>query len=535
MRKVPADEITTTEPFGEKILILRIKEKEMSAYRWTFPLLAAFLVLGGKAHAHPSFVSEGYMQSFHHPTQSQVPWSDLTHIIEAFAGPGSNGTVTPSGQVSGYVAMAHSNGVRYIVSIGGAGASDTTWESDTTTYETTFISNIMAFVEAGDGTKDSNGNPNSYDGIDIDWEFPTSAEQTTFSQFLQDLATALHATQAYDGNPRSLSFYTDAGGDYYSGGPSPICGVNWSQAATVVDFCNIGVYDEGCVPSGGPTFNAPLSVLSPACAYSDCSSANRVADMENDVARLQGLGFPDNKMVIGIPMYTDYYVGYSSTPYTDDQVFPSGVSLQYYTPESEATYSYNPGSGAITLTMDVAQSFCDKMNWAFSQNPPLGGVMVWELGYALSGNSTETAIFQVMGGQSCVTPPPTPTPTNTYTPTPTFTPTMTPTPCLNARGTPCATNTFTPVPFSNPVVFPNPSTHEPAALGLPSGVTSVDIKVFTLAFRKVQEIQPGQYVPGTTVPLPMTDSGGAPLANGLYYLVVTTNQGTTTVKWLILR
>ena len=40
---------------------------------------------------------------------------------------------------------------------------------------------------------------------------------------------------------------------------------------------------------------------------------------------------------------------------------------------------------------------------------------------------------------------------------------------------------------------------------------------------------------GTAVVVPLTGRGGNPLANGIYYVVVTTNAGKATGKLLVLR
>jgi len=65
--------------------------------------------------------------------------------------------------------------------------------------------------------------------------------------------------------------------------------------------------------------------------------------------------------------------------------------------------------------------------------------------------------------------------------------------------------------------------------------SSVKIQVFTLAFRKVREISISQAAAGSDLGLSLNDNGGNALANGLYYVVVTTNQGHKIGKLLILR
>ncbi|HTC20898.1 MAG TPA: T9SS type A sorting domain-containing protein, partial [bacterium] len=120
--------------------------------------------------------------------------------------------------------------------------------------------------------------------------------------------------------------------------------------------------------------------------------------------------------------------------------------------------------------------------------------------------------------------------TATFTPTPTVTSTLTPLP------TATATKTSTPSGKPTVVVYPNPSTG--GTVQLNPGLTSasnVSIEIFTVAFRKVAVLNDANVQPGAVLPVPLVDKTGTPLASGLYYLVVQTNQGRTIVKLLILR
>jgi hypothetical protein len=94
------------------------------------------------------------------------------------------------------------------------------------------------------------------------------------------------------------------------------------------------------------------------------------------------------------------------------------------------------------------------------------------------------------------------------------------------------------VVVSTPVIYPNPATGAgPVSIRLPnySGTAAVTVKVFTTAFRMVNDFtlqgQPG----GGDIALPLTNRSGAPLANGLYYVVVYTPQGRSIEKLLIIR
>jgi hypothetical protein len=104
--------------------------------------------------------------------------------------------------------------------------------------------------------------------------------------------------------------------------------------------------------------------------------------------------------------------------------------------------------------------------------------------------------------------------------------------------TPTVTATPTPTPLSEAVIYPNPSDGSvPAQICVPvRAVTDVKIKIYTMSFRKVQELDFSSLAPPQPkIILPFLDKWGTQLANGLYYVQVLTDQGGFTVKWLILR
>jgi arabinogalactan endo-1,4-beta-galactosidase len=138
------------------------------------------------------------------------------------------------------------------------------------------------------------------------------------------------------------------------------------------------------------------------------------------------------------------------------------------------------------------------------------------------------------------------TPTETFTFTPSVTMTKTPTAIATMTSTPTptrttiATSTSTETPLgmvSTPVIYPNPATGSgPVSIRLPNypGTATVTVKVFTTAFRMVNEFT-RQSEGGTDIALPLTNRSGAPLANGLYYVVVTTPEGRAIEKLLVTR
>ncbi len=150
-------------------------------------------------------------------------------------------------------------------------------------------------------------------------------------------------------------------------------------------------------------------------------------------------------------------------------------------------------------------------------------------------------------------PTPSPTATPTLTSSPTATPTLTPTPLLTATATATASPTITTTPsftwtstvtstpgiFSGePVIYPNPVNGPgPISIRLPNylGLADIPVKIYTTAFRLVDKFTANQMAGGSDVSLPLTDQGGTRLANGLYYVVVTTPLGRSIEKLLILR
>jgi hypothetical protein len=67
------------------------------------------------------------------------------------------------------------------------------------------------------------------------------------------------------------------------------------------------------------------------------------------------------------------------------------------------------------------------------------------------------------------------------------------------------------------------------------GIQTVRVEIYTLAFRKVQDHSYGPMPSGTPIPIQLTGPSGNPLANGVYYVVVTTSSGRAVGKLLVLR
>ncbi|HET9869426.1 MAG TPA: hypothetical protein VFR02_02865, partial [bacterium] len=113
-------------------------------------------------------------------------------------------------------------------------------------------------------------------------------------------------------------------------------------------------------------------------------------------------------------------------------------------------------------------------------------------------------------------------------------PTATPTATVTPTSTPLILE-----PVTDPLPYPNPSTNtDPISVqvsfGQPTG--PVHLEIFTTAFRKIQDINEGSVEARPyTWKIYVTDKNSIPLANGLYYLVVSSPNGRGIGKLLVLR
>ncbi len=157
---------------------------------------------------------------------------------------------------------------------------------------------------------------------------------------------------------------------------------------------------------------------------------------------------------------------------------------------------------------------------------------------AITASPTAT-MTPVPGATATLTPTVTAVPTSTRTPI--FTATFSSTPTLSPTAV-MATSIPTPPavsgPVLSPVIYPNP-VHDagPVKIRLPAyaGSTNVRVQIFTVALRRVQDRIYPNAAGNTDLSLNLVDVSEVSLANGLYYLAITTPVGRSIQKLLILR
>lgn len=206
--------------------------------------------------------------------------------------------------------------------------------------------------------------------------------------------------------------------------------------------------------------------------------------------------------------------GASSTGITSLSLVANGAILETVNVAGGATTfnltssnSVPAGNGAVTYQVTAN----------FSNNAPTGNYSFSITnGSATNGQAVNLVNLPVAGAvvtMTTVTSTPSNTPENTWTATAT------------ASGNQLL------------VVYPNPATGGTVSV-LPAsytGVSDVQVQIFTIAFRMVQQETYPSVPPGMAVKVSLTDKGGVPLANGLYYLVVTVNGHRSIGKLLIVQ
>jgi hypothetical protein len=216
----------------------------------------------------------------------------------------------------------------------------------------------------------------------------------------------------------------------------------------------------------------------------------------------------------------------------------------------EGTYQANINAGGLSATSSSGAA-------QFTGLPSTGAVITimhptatptWTATVMPSATPSETPTHTATFVPTATrTPTPVPTATATVTPTrtdtPSFTPTTTPTPSVTPTGTHTPSVTETPTATEQPgndkpILYPNPSDGtQLVSIHVPgrTGTSDVTVRIFTVAFRLVQQEEFPRAPLGADVKIELKDKSGMPLASGLYYVVVTIDGNKSVGKLLLLR
>ena len=191
-------------------------------------------------------------------TPGIIPFDQLTHINFAFLIPNPDGSFQPflaDWKVEEVIRLAHENGVKVLISVGGWG-----WDEQFETVaadpalRSLFVQNLISVVENY-----------QFDGVDMDWEYPDAGPSAlNFLALMQEVRAALP-------EGKLLTAAVAAVGEHGMGVPV--------ESFELMDFINLMVYD------GGGEMHASMQYA------------------QDSIDFWQGRGLPPEKTVLGVPFY----------------------------------------------------------------------------------------------------------------------------------------------------------------------------------------------------------------------------------------
>lgn len=290
---------------------------------------------------------------------NEVKWSELTHLIYAFAIPLADGSINVSSlnNVSEFVSTAHLNGVEAFFSIGGGSGSEGFVElAANAETRRKFVELVEEYAYI-----------NNFDGVDIDWEhwsgFSTGGVDEAESQSLLDLLKELRAALSRHGIKISIDlFATDFGGKHYL-----------SALYDYVDWAHIMAYDFSGSFSSEPGPHSSLDHAMEALSYWG-----------------ETRGLPKSKTILGVAFY--------GKEFTDvDNINSNTVTNLAYRDilNSHPDAHLSDQIGEIYYT--GIQTIKDKAA-IISNDNDYQGVMVWEIAHDTpdASKSLLTALDQVL-------------------------------------------------------------------------------------------------------------------------------------------
>lgn len=312
---------------------------------------------------YPSWAwSNGY-------TDTEVPWSALTHVVYFSANPSDtypyfDSTYASYSWVPTLVSAAKSHGVKIILCVGGVWGTGATYMDSIAvdsakTY--TFAQNACDFAYR-----------NGFQGIDIDWE-TNMGNQDAHDRMLR--AFHYYLTQWPTQGLLTIAETQAAGSTY---------GYRASAINAYVDMANMMNYDLGQGQTAG--FNAGLHVPN----YSNYTSWTWD---DHGPKQLLDIGVSASKTACGIPLYgrgdftvtkpgdtkTSYY-----SPYYNFDVLQKYITDSTYHWDATALVpwlsnasGFSGTSGVTFISYDDSASVAAKV--AYAKTLGLGGVMMYDL------------------------------------------------------------------------------------------------------------------------------------------------------------
>jgi len=306
----------------------------------------------------PSHVVFGY-----HPYWNGTAWQNyvydiLSHIAWFGLTMGSGGNITNANgwPVNGLVDLAHSHGVKVIVTVTLFDSGDIGTLLGNAGYRQAAINNLIARVSQGNA-----------DGVNIDFEFVPAAARSNFNTFIHDLTQTFH--DQIPGSEVSIAMPAVDWWNSYD--------YNYlSDNADGLMIMAYGYYWSGSSNAG------PLSPLN--SGFSSWYIRRTVEDY------LTKTGDDPSQLILGLPWYgRDWPVsstsmgapttgGGSSIFYSTAEANAQSYGKHYNSGAPSAWYNYSSG-GYHQVWYDDSLSLATKYAYAKTMN--MKGIGIWALGY----------------------------------------------------------------------------------------------------------------------------------------------------------
>lgn len=332
----------------------------------------------------PSHIVFGYHPYWNGTSYTSYNYNLLTHLAYFGVEMNSSGQITNSHSwpVTSLINLAHSNGVKVILTVTLFDNTGIGTLVGNATYRQTAIDNLIAKVIQGNA-----------DGVNIDFESVPGGSQTNFNTFIHDLTVAFH--DQIPGSETSIAM------------PS----VDWSNSYDY-NYLNQNcdglmimayAYYWGGSSSAGPV--APLYNGGMASYNVDRTVNTYLSETSNDGSNIF-LGLPwygYNWPVSGTAQNAPTTGTGSSIVYSVAEPAANSYGKHYNSDVHSAWYNYTSSGQMRQVWYDDSLSLVTKYNYA--KNRQLGGIGIWALGY--DGNRQEIwgGLNDAFGASTAPLPP----------------------------------------------------------------------------------------------------------------------------------
>ena len=302
------------------------------------------------------------------------PWADENLLLGQI-----NWSTTPTSYYpnTSIVDLAHNNGVKFLISVGGWTLSNNfpSIAADPTKLAT-FASECVRLIDTY-----------NLDGIDIDWEYPgyaphngSPADKQNFTTFLQAIRIAIDDYGESVGKEMLLTAAVGAA-------PSHAVNVEWDSVKNLLDMINLMSYDFYGSWDAVSNHNSPLhppavgnAALSVASAFEMFTQTYNVAPEKLNL----GIAFYGRSLTGCTALHGTHSGGVDAATFADDEGMPMYYNIldkmnlftRYW--DSTAEVPYLLGNNIQTfLSYDDEESIAKKAQYAVDNDAR--GVIIWEI------------------------------------------------------------------------------------------------------------------------------------------------------------